>query len=101
MIDLPYSLVVEATDDPAFFGFYSPDLEGFTGVGSSIEDCVSQSRDAMGEHVELLRDRGLAVPSPNPDPVITVRNQRADVRGSGEVDPHTPGRAEPLLQHAS
>ena len=28
MIDLKYSLVIEATDDPTFFGFYSPDLEG-------------------------------------------------------------------------
>jgi len=35
MIDLKYSLVIEATDDPTFFGFYSPDLEGFTGVGHS------------------------------------------------------------------
>ena len=40
MIDLQYSLVIEATDDPTFFGFYSPDLEGFTGVGHSIEDCL-------------------------------------------------------------
>ena len=30
MIDLKYSLVIEATDDPTFSGFYSPDLEGFT-----------------------------------------------------------------------
>ena len=32
MIDLPYSLVIEATEEPDFFGFYSPDLEGFSGV---------------------------------------------------------------------
>ncbi len=30
MLDLSYSLIIEATDDPAFFGFYSPDLEGFS-----------------------------------------------------------------------
>ena len=30
MIDLKYSLVIEATNDSNFFGFYSPDLEGFT-----------------------------------------------------------------------
>jgi hypothetical protein len=30
MIDLKYSLVIEATADPNFFGFYSPDLEGFS-----------------------------------------------------------------------
>ena len=28
MIDLPYSLVIEATDDPSFFSFYSPELKG-------------------------------------------------------------------------
>lgn len=27
MIDLPYSLVIEATEDPGFFGFFSPELE--------------------------------------------------------------------------
>ena len=42
MIDLKYSLVIEATEDPTFFGFYSPDLEGFTGIGHSIEDCLYQ-----------------------------------------------------------
>lgn len=27
MIDLKYSLIIEATEDPSFFGFYSPDFE--------------------------------------------------------------------------
>lgn len=30
MIDLQYSLIIEATKGPDFFGFYSPELEGFT-----------------------------------------------------------------------
>ncbi len=34
MITLPYSLVIEATEEPDFFGFYSPDVEGFTGIGA-------------------------------------------------------------------
>jgi hypothetical protein len=29
MIDLGYSLIIEATREPDFFGFYSPDLEGY------------------------------------------------------------------------
>jgi hypothetical protein len=33
MIALPYSLVIEAAEDPDLFGFYSPDLEGFTDGG--------------------------------------------------------------------
>jgi hypothetical protein len=37
MIELKYSLVIEATEDPNFFGFYSPELEGFTGVGTPLK----------------------------------------------------------------
>ena len=75
MIDLPYSHVVEATDDPTFFGFYSPELEGFTGVGHSIEDCLYQARWGMKEHLEVMRERDLTIPAVSPDPTITVRNQ--------------------------
>lgn len=76
VIDLKYSLVVEATSDPTFFGFYSPDLEGFTGVGHSIEDCLYKARWGMQEHVELLVTQGLPVPSESSDPTIVVRNQQ-------------------------
>ena len=44
MNDLPYSLVVEATEEPDFFGFFLPDLEGFTGIGHSVEDGLYQAR---------------------------------------------------------
>ena len=57
MIDLKYDLVIKATADPNFFGFYSPDLEGFTGVGHSIEDCLYKAKWGMEEHVELLREQ--------------------------------------------
>ncbi len=76
MIELPYSLVIEATAEPDFFGFYSPDLEGFSGVGHSIEDCVYKAKWGMKEHVEVLREQGLPVPQPNADPKITIQNAR-------------------------
>ena len=75
MIDLPYSLVIEATEDPTFFGFYSPELDGFTGVGHSVEDCLYQARWGMREHVELLREQAMPVPPERPDPVVTIRNE--------------------------
>jgi predicted RNase H-like HicB family nuclease len=75
VIDLKYSLVIEATNDPTFFGFYSPDLEGFTGVGHSIEDCVYQARWGMEEHLELLKEQSLPVPNENPNPKIVIQNQ--------------------------
>ncbi|HEX6732457.1 MAG TPA: type II toxin-antitoxin system HicB family antitoxin [Pyrinomonadaceae bacterium] len=76
MIDLKYSLVIEATDDPEFFGFYSPELEGFSGTGSSIEDCLLKAREAMDEHVALLKEQGLTVPTFNRNPVVTVKNSQ-------------------------
>jgi predicted RNase H-like HicB family nuclease len=77
MINLKYSLVIEATEDPNFFGFYSPDLEGFTGVGNSIEDCLYKAQWGMAEHVSLLREQGLSVPSESEDPRVTIQNARA------------------------
>jgi len=54
MLDLRYSLTIEATDDPSFFSFYSTELEGFTGVGTSVEDCLYKAKWGMVEHVSLL-----------------------------------------------
>jgi hypothetical protein len=67
VIDLKYSLVVEATNDPTFFGFYSPDLEGFTDIG---------------QHVQLLKQRSLPIPKANPDPKITIQNQECVTQAS-------------------
>jgi len=77
MLDLPYSLVIEATEEPDFFGFYSPELEGFTGIGHSIEDCMFKAKWGMEEHVELLKEQGLPVPDRNPNPNILIQNQQA------------------------
>ena len=76
MIDLTYSLIIEATEDPDFFGFYSQELEGFTGVGHSIQDCLDKAKWGMQEHVSLLEQQGLPVSSHNPDPTVVIHNQR-------------------------
>lgn len=76
MIDLKYSLVIEATADPVFFAFYSPELEGFSGVAHSIEDCMYKARSGMDEHVALLRGQGLPIPKPSLNPTVTVQNER-------------------------
>ncbi len=77
MIALRYSLIIEATDDPTFFTFYSPDLEGFTGVGGSVEDCIYKAKWGMEEHVSLLKERRLPIPRKNPNPTITIMNAKA------------------------
>ena len=76
MIDLEYSLVIEATDDPGFFGFYSPELEGFTGIGHSVEDCLYKARWGILEHVNLLKEKGLPIPPKNPNPTVIIQNEK-------------------------
>ncbi|HEX5482343.1 MAG TPA: type II toxin-antitoxin system HicB family antitoxin [Terriglobia bacterium] len=76
MIDLPYSLVIEASEDPTFFSFYSPELEGFTGVGNSVEDCLYKARWGMEEHVALLQKHQLQVPPSDSDPRIVIQNSK-------------------------
>jgi predicted RNase H-like HicB family nuclease len=77
MIDLRYSLMIEATEEPDFFSFYSTDLEGFSGVGHSVEDCLYKAKCGMPEHVSLLEEQGLPVPLPNPHPRIIIENAPA------------------------
>jgi len=76
MLDLPYTLIIEATEEPDFFGFYSPDLEGFTGIGHSVEDCIYQAKWGMVEHVRLLREQGLPVPARTERPQIIVQDEQ-------------------------
>jgi predicted RNase H-like HicB family nuclease len=76
MIDLPYSLVIEATEEPDYFGFYSPDLEGFSGIGHSVEDCIYKAKWGMKEHIGLLKDQNLPVPPKNRDPKIIIQNEK-------------------------
>ena len=76
MIKLQYSPVIEATEDPSFFVCSSPDLEGFTGTGHSIEDCLYNAKWGMEEHVTLLKEHNRPIPSPNPAATILIQNER-------------------------
>jgi predicted RNase H-like HicB family nuclease len=74
MAKLNYSIVIEATNDPNYFGFYSPDLEGFSGSGRSIQDCIIKAVLAMDEFVALLRQEGLPIPSKSSNATICIEN---------------------------
>ncbi|MFV1977293.1 MAG: type II toxin-antitoxin system HicB family antitoxin [Candidatus Scalindua sp.] len=75
MIELEYSLVIEATEELDYFGFYSPDLEGFSGIGHSVEDCIYKAKCGMREHINLLKERGLPIPQRNTNPKIIIQNE--------------------------
>ncbi len=81
MINLPYSLIIEATKEDDFFGFYSSELDGFSGIGHSIEDCLYKAASGMRDHVNTLKSIGLAVPPINNSPEIIIRNQELEPAG--------------------
>jgi len=81
MIGLRYSLVIEATAEPDYFGFYSPELEGFTGIGHSVEDCLHKARWGMREHVALLKEQRLLVPTVNSSPTVVIQNEKKTAKG--------------------
>ena len=76
MIELPYSLTIEATEESDYFGFFSSDLEGFSGAGRSIEDCLLKARQGMEEHIALLKEQNLPIPPQNPDPKVVIQNEK-------------------------
>jgi predicted RNase H-like HicB family nuclease len=76
MIDIPYSHVIEATEDPEFFAFYSPDLEGFTGVGHSLEDCLYKARWGIQDFIRTLQELNLPVSPACSDATIVIQNER-------------------------
>lgn len=76
MINISYSLVIDATSEPDYFGFFSPDLEGFTGIGHSIEDCICKARTGIEDHLRTMRDIGLPAPSPSANPTIVIRDEQ-------------------------
>ncbi len=73
---MDYSLIIEATEEPDYFGFYSPELEGFPGIGHSVEDCIYRAKWGMKEHVRLVKEMGLPIPQKNLNPRIVVENER-------------------------
>jgi len=83
MIELPYSLIIEATDEPDFFGFYSPDLAGITGIGHSVEDCLYQARWGMREFLQIMIDGSMPIPPQSGDPTVLIKNTRRDSADEG------------------
>ena len=71
-----YSIIIESTDEPDFFGFYSPDLEGFSGIGRSVEDCIHKARQGIKEHIGLLREMQLPLTPKNPNAEIIIQHER-------------------------
>jgi predicted RNase H-like HicB family nuclease len=55
--------VVERAEDGGY-GAFSPELPGCVALGDTPERAVAEMREAVRDHLELLRERGEPIPEP-------------------------------------
>jgi predicted RNase H-like HicB family nuclease len=58
-----FTIVIE--DAGTNFAAYAPDVPGCIATGASIDEVTSTLRDAIAEHLEVLRDMGEELPAPH------------------------------------
>jgi predicted RNase H-like HicB family nuclease len=56
-----YAIVIERADDGGY-GAWAPDLPGCVALGDTEQECIDQMREAVALYLEVLRERGEAVP---------------------------------------
>ena len=60
---MQYTIVIERA--PKNYAAYVPDLPGCVATGDTREDAVREIRQAIGYHIESLREHGEPVPKPH------------------------------------
>lgn len=70
-------VVVFEGDRESGFSAYSPDLPGVVAAGETREETESLMREAMSEHLSVLREMGLPVPEPTSSAEATILNVSA------------------------
>jgi predicted RNase H-like HicB family nuclease len=65
-------VVVFEGDEQSGYSAYSPDLPGVVAAGATREQTEALMREAMAEHVALLRESGQPVPEPATSAQATI-----------------------------
>ena len=58
-----YAIVIEKAEGN--YSAYVPDLPGCVATGATVADVEAEIRDAIGFHLEGLREDGIAWPAPS------------------------------------
>lgn len=66
-----YAIIIERAADGGY-GAWSPDLLGCVALGDDEADALAEMRDAIGLHLEAMRDRGEPIPVPSTVSATTV-----------------------------
>jgi predicted RNase H-like HicB family nuclease len=75
MTNMRYAVVIEKGQTG--YGAYVPDLPGVISVGTSEEEVTANIREAIGFHLEGLREQGVEVPEPTTLVAVVDANDSA------------------------
>lgn len=70
-------VVVFEGDDEAGYSAYAPDLPGVVAAGGTREETERLMREAMAEHIALLRDLRQPVPEPSEAAAVAILSSAA------------------------
>jgi predicted RNase H-like HicB family nuclease len=59
-----YAIVIEQAEDGGF-GAWSPDVPGCVALGDTPEEAVSEMREAIRGHLEVIQELGQPLPIPS------------------------------------
>jgi predicted RNase H-like HicB family nuclease len=66
-----YAIIIERSDDGGY-GAWSPDLPGCVALGDTEQEALSEMKEAMRGHLEVMRERGETIPNPSTVSATTV-----------------------------
>ena len=58
-----FTIVIE--DAGKNFAAYAPDVPGCIATGATVEEVTATLREAIAEHLEILREMGEEIPAPH------------------------------------
>lgn len=70
-------VVVFEGDDATGYSAYSPDLPGVVAAGADRAETEQLMREAMAEHIAILRESGQPVPEPAEASDVTILDPAA------------------------
>jgi predicted RNase H-like HicB family nuclease len=68
---LRYVIVIEQAADGGY-GAWAPDLPGCVALGDTVEETEQEMREAIGFHLESLREHGEPIPQPSAITAVVV-----------------------------
>ncbi|HEX8646401.1 MAG TPA: type II toxin-antitoxin system HicB family antitoxin [Thermoleophilaceae bacterium] len=73
MTDVDRYLILVEGGPPSNYSAWSPDVRGCVATGGSIDECVSNMREALEAHLELSLEHGEVTPEPTGPGVYVER----------------------------